>query len=152
MKKKYMKEAIKEAMKSLEHSDVPIGCIIVKDNKIIGKGHNTRYIDNSTMGHAEINAIIAANKVLNNWVLEDCELYVTIEPCQMCTGAIIQARIKKVYFGAKDEKAGCVESIYNMLDNVAFNHQVEYESGILEEECSNIVKQFFKELRRKKNE
>ncbi len=150
MKEFYMSEAIKEANKSLMHGDVPIGCVIVLNDKIIGRGYNTRNNLNSSIGHAEINAINDANKTLNNWVLEDCELYVTIEPCQMCSGAIIQSRIKKVYFGAPDYKAGCVVSLYNLFDDTRFNHQVEYEHGILEEECSNLVKNFFKDLRRRK--
>ncbi len=150
MKEFYMQEAIKEAKKSLEFDDVPIGCVIVKDDVIVGRGYNTRNDQNSSIGHAEINAITAANKTLGNWVLEDCELYVTIEPCQMCTGAIIQSRIKKVYFGANDKKAGCVTSLYKMFDDTRFNHQVLYEGNILEEECSVLVKNFFKELRRRK--
>lgn len=148
MKEIYMNEAINEAKKSLVSNDVPVGCVIVKNNKIIGRGHNTRNRTNSTIAHAEINAISDANSHLNNWVLEDCELYVTIEPCQMCTGAIIQSRIKKIYFGAADLKAGCVTSIYNLLDEKEFNHQVEYEYGILEVECSKLIKDFFKKLRR----
>lgn len=150
MKELYMQEAIKEAIKSLEFDDVPIGCVIVKDDVIVGRGYNTRNDQNSSIGHAEINAITDANKTLGNWVLEDCELYVTIEPCQMCTGAIIQSRIKKVYFGANDKKAGCVTSLYKMFDDTRFNHQVLYEGNILEEECSVLVKNFFKELRRRK--
>ncbi len=147
---KYMKEALKEANKSLENGDVPVGCIIVKDDVIVGRGYNTRYQDNSVIGHAEINAIIDANKTLKNWVLQDCEMYVTIEPCQMCAGAILQARIKKLVYGAKDRKAGCVDSLYSLLSDERFNHQVIIESGVLEEECSCLIKDFFKELRRNK--
>lgn len=150
MKKKFMEEAIEEAKKALQNGDVPIGCVIVKDNKIVGRGYNTRNKFNSSIGHAEINAIADANKNLENWVLNECELYVTIEPCQMCSGAIIQSRIKKVYYGAPDLKAGCVDSLYNLLDDERFNHQVEHESGILEKECSKLVKEFFIQLRRKK--
>ncbi|MFV0425253.1 MAG: nucleoside deaminase [Bacilli bacterium] len=146
----FMNEAIIEAKKALKNNDVPIGCVIVKDNKIIGRGYNTRNKLKSSIGHAEINAIIDANKNLDNWVLENCELYVTIEPCQMCSGAIIQSRIKKVYFGARDPKAGCVVSLYNLFNEKLFNHQVEYEEGILKEECSKLVKDFFKSLRRTK--
>ncbi len=144
----FMNEAIKEAKKSLEFGDVPIGCVIVKSGEIIARGHNTRNNLQSTIGHAEINAIKQANEVTNNWVLDDCELYVTIEPCQMCSGAIIQSRIKKVYFGAPDYKAGCVVSLYNLFDDERFNHQVEYEHGILADECSSLMKDFFKNLRR----
>ncbi len=152
MKEYYMKEALKEAIKARNNRDVPIGCVIVKDGEIIGRGHNTRYYGNSSIGHAEINAIIAANEKLNNWVLDECEMYVTVEPCQMCSGAIIQSRVKKVYIGALDYKAGCVVSLYNMFDDKRFNHQVDYEVGILEYECSSIIKEFFKEIRRKNGE
>lgn len=150
MKEKYMQEALKQAYLALENDDVPIGCVIVKDNEIVGRGFNTRNNLNSAIGHAEINAIVDANKNLGNWILEDCELYVTIEPCQMCSGAIIQSRIKKVYYGAPDLKAGCVDSLYRLLDDDRFNHQVEHEGGILQFECSSIVKNFFVELRRKR--
>ncbi len=149
---KYMKEALIEAKKSYDNKDVPVGCVIVKDEKIIARGHNTRYKDNSSIGHAEINAIQNANEFLNNWVLEGCTLFVTVEPCQMCSGAIIQSRISKVVYGTKDSKAGCVDSVYTMLSDKRFNHQVEVVSGVLEEECSKLMKDFFKELRRKKNE
>ncbi len=150
MKEFFMNEALKEAQKANDKQEVPIGCVIVLNNEIIGRGHNTRNSENNSIGHAEINAIIDANKTINNWVLNDCEMYVTVEPCQMCTGAIIQARIKKVIFGTRDIKAGCVVSLYNMLSDQRFNHQVEYEEGILKTECSTIIKNFFKELRRKK--
>ncbi len=150
MKNFFMKEAIKEAQKSLENRDVPVGCVIVYDGKIISRGHNTRHELNSTIGHAEVNAINDANKYLNNWILDECDLYVSVEPCEMCSGAIIQARLKKVYYCALDYKAGCVESLYELFDDERFNHQVEYESGILKEECEQLLKDFFKNLRRKK--
>ncbi len=146
----YMKEALIEAQKSYDNGDVPVGCVIVKDNEIIARGYNTRYMENSAIGHAEINAICNANKKLNNWVLEDCTLYVTVEPCQMCAGAIVQSRIKKVVYGTKDSKAGCVDSLYNLLSDKRFNHQVDVVSGVLEQECATIMKEFFKDLRRKK--
>ncbi len=147
MEIKYMKEALSLALNAYNNGDIPVGCIIVKDNTIVGKGYNTRHITSQTVDHAEINAIKDANKVLGTWILEDCEMYVTLEPCQMCCGAIIQSRIKKVYFGAKDYKSGCIVSHLNMLDYDFFNHKVEYQGNILEEESSVLLKTFFKELR-----
>ncbi len=147
----YMREALKEAQVAYKNGDVPVGCVIVKDGKIIARAHNTRYKENCAIGHAEINAIQEANKTLNNWVLEGCELYVTVEPCQMCSGAIIQSRIDKVIYGTKDIKAGCVDSLYNLLSDKRFNHQVEVESGVLADECASIIKKFFKQIRDEKN-
>ncbi|MBR2190125.1 MAG: tRNA adenosine(34) deaminase TadA [Eubacterium sp.] len=150
MKEKYMREALKEAEKAKKLNEVPIGCVIVKDNKIIGRGYNRRMKDKNTLSHAELNAIKKASKKLKDWRLDDCEMYVTTEPCQMCAGAIVQSRIKKVYIGCMNPKAGCAGSIMNLLQVDKFNHQVEIESGVLEEECSGILKDYFKELRNNK--
>ena len=148
-KEKYMKEALKQAKKAAKIGEVPIGCVIVFDGKIIGRGYNRRMTDNDTLSHAELNAIKKASKVMCDWRLDDCEMYVTTEPCQMCAGAIVQARIKKVYIGCMNPKAGCAGSIMNILQVDKFNHQVEVEKGIMEEECSKILKDFFAELRQK---
>ena len=145
-----MREALKEAEKAKKLNEVPIGCVIVKDNKIIGRGYNRRMKDKNTLSHAELNAIKKASKKLKDWRLDDCEMYVTTEPCQMCAGAIVQSRIKKVYIGCMNPKAGCAGSIMNLLQVDKFNHQVEIESGVLEEECSGILKDYFKELRNNK--
>lgn len=144
---KYMKEAIKQARRALKINEVPIGCVIVHNDEIIGRGYNRRMRDKNTLSHAELNAIKKASKKLDDWRLDDCEMYVTTEPCQMCAGAIVQARIKKVYIGCMNPKAGCAGSIMNLLQVDAFNHQVESESGIMEEECSSLLKNFFKKLR-----
>ncbi len=149
MKETYMREALKEAEKAKRINEVPIGCVIVKDDKIIGRGYNRRMKDKNTLSHAELNAIKKASKKLKDWRLDDCEMYVTTEPCQMCSGAIVQARIKKVYIGCMNPKAGCAGSIMNLLQVDEFNHQVEIESGVLEEECSNMLTEYFKELRAK---
>ena len=147
---KYMKEAIKQAKKAYALDEVPIGCVIVYEDKIIGRGYNRRNTDKNTLAHAEIQAIKKASKKMNDWRLEDCTLYVTLEPCQMCSGAIVQSRIKKVVVGCMNPKAGCAGSILNLLQEDRFNHQVELETGILEEECSQMMKNFFKELRKAK--
>lgn len=147
MKEKYMKEAIRQAKKARDIGEVPIGCVIVYQDKIIGRGYNRRMIDKNTLSHAELNAIKKASKKLNDWRLDDCDMYVTTEPCQMCAGAIVQARIKKVYIGCMNPKAGCAGSIMNLLQVDKFNHQVEIEKGILEEECSTLLKEFFRHLR-----
>lgn len=144
---KYMKEAIKQARRALKVNEVPIGCVIVHNDEIIGRGYNRRMVDKNTLSHAELNAIKKASRKLNDWRLDDCEMYVTTEPCQMCAGAIVQARIKKVYIGCMNPKAGCAGSIMNLLQVDAFNHQVESESGLLEEECSGLLKEFFRRLR-----
>ena len=128
----YMKEAIKQAKKAAEIGEVPIGCIIVKDGRIIARGYNRRNKDHSTLSHAEIRAIKKASKVLNDWRLSDCTLYVTLEPCQMCAGAIVQARIPRVVMGCMNPKAGCGGSILNILQMKEFNHQVEVRRGVLE--------------------
>ena len=146
---KFMSLALKQAKKALVKDEVPIGCVIVKDGKVISTGYNLRETKQNSLLHAEIIAINKACKKLNNFRLENCELYVTIEPCIMCAGAIIQARIKKVYYGAHDIKYGAVQSVTNTFC-VPSNHKVEFESGILEDKCSDIVKSFFKELREKK--
>jgi len=144
---KYMKEALKEANKAYRLGEVPIGCVIVYEGKIIGRGYNRRNTDKSTLCHAEITAIKKASRVIGDWRLEGCTLYVTLEPCQMCAGAIIQARIDKVVMGSMNPKAGCGGSLLNILEMDCFNHQAEVERGVLEEECSEILTRFFKELR-----
>lgn len=144
---KYMKAALKEAMKAYKLGEVPIGCVIVYEGKIIGRGYNRRNTDKSTLSHAEITAIKKASKVVGDWRLEGCTLYVTLEPCQMCGGAIIQARMDRVVMGSMNPKAGCGGSILNILEHEAFNHQAQVTRGVLEEECSELLKKFFKELR-----
>lgn len=147
---KYMKEAIKQAKKAAAAGDVPIGCIIVKDDKIIARGYNKRNAKKTTLAHAELLAIEKASKKLGDWRLEECTMYITLEPCQMCAGAIVQARIPRVVVGAMNKKAGCAGSILNLFQVEEFNHQVEFQKGILEEECSFLLSDFFKTLRRKK--
>ena len=144
---KYMREALKEARKASRIGEVPIGCVIVYQDKIIGRGYNKRNKNKTTLAHAELIAIQKASKTMGDWRLEDCTMYVTLEPCQMCSGAIVQARIKKVVVGAMNPKAGCAGSILNILQMKEFNHQVELEIGILEEECTQVLQTFFKELR-----
>lgn len=144
---KYMKEAIKQAKQAWAIGEVPIGCVIVFEDKIIGRGYNRRKADKNTLSHAELNAIRKASRKLGDWRLDDCEMYVTLEPCQMCSGAIVQARIRKVYIGCDNPKAGCAGSIMNLLQVEAFNHQVEITRGLLQQECSNMLTTFFKELR-----
>ncbi len=147
---KYMKEAIKQAKKAADAGDVPIGCVIVHENKIIARGYNKRNARKTTLAHAELLAIEKASKKLGDWRLEECTMYITLEPCQMCAGAIVQARIPKVVVGAMNKKAGCAGSILNLFQIPAFNHQVEFEQGVLEEECSAILSDFFRQLRLKK--
>ena len=147
---KFMKEAIRQAKKAYKIGEVPIGCIIVHDGKIIGRGYNRRTIDKNTFAHAEIQAIRKACKKMNDWRLEECTMYVTLEPCQMCSGAIVQSRMTRVVVGCMNPKAGCAGSILNLLQMEEFNHQVELEIGVLEEECSQMMKAFFKELREAK--
>lgn len=149
---KYMKEAIKQAKKAYAIGEVPIGCVIVYEGKIIGRGYNRRTIDKNTIAHAEMLAIKKASKKMDDWRLEECTMYVTLEPCQMCSGAIVQSRMKKVVIGRMNPKAGCAGSILNLLQMEQFNHQVELEIGVLEEECSGLMKSFFKELREKKRD
>lgn len=145
---KYMREAIKQAKKAYEMNEVPIGCVIVCEDKIISRGYNRRTTDKNPLAHAEMIAIKKASKKVGDWRLEDCTMYVTLEPCQMCSGAIVQSRMKKVVVGCMNAKAGCAGSILNLLQMDAFNHQVELETGVLEEECSLLMKNFFKELRK----
>ena len=147
---KYMKEAIKQAKKAALAGDVPIGCVIVYQDKIIARGYNRRNTDKSTLAHAEIIAIKKASKVIGDWRLEDCTMYVTLEPCQMCAGAIVQSRMKKVVIASMNPKAGCAGSVINLLQMAQFNHQVEIEVGLLGEECSNMLSTFFRKLRARK--
>jgi len=147
---KYMKEAIKQAKKAAAAGDVPIGCVIVKDDKILARGYNKRNAKKTTLAHAELLAIEKASRKTGDWRLEECTMYITLEPCQMCAGAIVQARIPRVVVGAMNKKAGCAGSVLNLFQVEAFNHQVEFEKGILEKECSAILSDFFKDLRVKK--
>lgn len=149
---KFMKAAIREAKKAGKIQEVPIGCVIVSDGKIIARGYNRRNIDKNTLAHAELSAIKKASKKLGDWRLEGCTMYVTLEPCPMCAGAIVQARIPKVVIGSMNPKAGCAGSVVNLLQMEGFNHRVEVEQGILEEECSQMMSGFFRELRLRKKE
>ena len=144
---KYMKEALKQAKKAYALGEVPIGCVIVYQDKIIARGYNRRNTDKNTLAHAEITAINRASKKIGDWRLEDCTLYVTLEPCQMCSGASIQSRITNVVMGCMNPKAGCGGSILNILEMPQFNHQANVIRGVMEEECSAILQKFFKELR-----
>lgn len=146
---KYMKEAIRQAKKAAALGEVPIGCIIVYEEKIIARGYNRRIIDKNVLSHAEIIAIKKACKKMGDWRLEGCTMYVTMEPCPMCAGAIVQARIPSVVIGCMNPKAGCAGSVLDMLHEDGFNHQVETQTGVLGEECSRMLKSFFKELRKK---
>ena len=147
---KFMKQAIKQAKKAYAIGEVPIGCVIVHDGKIIGRGYNRRTIDKNTLAHAEIQAIRKACKKMDDWRLEECTMYVTLEPCQMCSGAIVQSRMTRVVVGCMNPKAGCAGSVLNLLQMEEFNHQVELVTGVLEEECSQMMMSFFKELREAK--
>ena len=142
-----MKEALRQAQKAYALGEVPIGCVIVYQGKIIGRGYNRRNTDKNTLAHAEITAINKASKKIGDWRLEGCSLYVTLEPCQMCAGAIVQARIDEVIMGCMNPKAGCGGSILNILEMPQFNHQVKVTRGVLEQECSAMLTEFFKELR-----
>lgn len=144
-----MKEALKQAQKARSLGEVPIGCVIVYQGRIIGRGYNRRMTDRTALAHAEISAIRKANRILGDWRLDDCEMYVTLEPCPMCAGAIVQSRIAAVYIGAMNPKAGCGGSILNLLEESRFNHQCRVERGILAEMCSQMLKEFFLELRKK---
>ena len=145
-----MKEAIRQARKAGKLNEVPIGCVIVRGGKIIARGYNRRNTDLNTLAHAELQAIRKASRVVGDWRLEDCVMYITLEPCQMCAGAIVQARIPKVVIGSRNPKAGCAGSVLDLLHVPAFNHQVELEEGVLTEECSELLVSFFRELRQKK--
>lgn len=148
----FMERALTLAKEAEKFDEVPVGAVIVKDNRIIAEGFNHKEIANCATRHAEIEVIESASKVLNNWYLEGCELYVTLEPCMMCCGAIINSRVDYVYFGAYDKKTGCAGSVYNLLEDKKFNHQPMVVGGILEEECSKILSNFFKKKRLEKKE
>lgn len=149
---KFMKAAIREAKKAEKIEEVPIGCVIVYEGKIIARGYNRRNIDKNTLAHAELSAIKKASRKLGDWRLEGCTMYVTLEPCQMCAGAIVQARMDKVVIGSMNPKAGCAGSVLNLLQVPAFNHQTDLQTGVLEEECSAMLSNFFKTLREKKRQ
>lgn len=150
MEEKFMKDAIKQAKKALALEEIPVGAVIVKNGKIISRGYNKKEIKQDATRHAEIIAIEKASKKLKNWRLIDCEMYVTVEPCVMCAGAILSSRIKKVYIGTNDNRMGAVGSVLNLFEDYTFNHTVEYEKGILKDECESLIKDFFKYLRNKK--
>lgn len=147
---KFMRLAIAEAKKAEAIGEVPIGAVIVQHDEVISTGHNKRESTQSTLSHAELIAIEKANERLNSWRLEDCTIYVTLEPCPMCAGALVQSRMKRVVYGAKDYKAGCVGTLMNLVIEERFNHQVEWTSSVLEEECASLLTNFFKQLREKK--
>lgn len=147
---RFMKAALAQAQKAYALEEAPIGCVIVYEGKIIARGYNRRNTDKNTTSHAEINAIRKASKKLGDWRLEGCTIYVTLEPCQMCAGAIVQARITRAVIGSMNAKAGCAGSVLNLLEMPQFNHQVEVTRGVLREECSDILSRFFRELREKK--
>ena len=147
LQEKYMREALKQAKKAMRLGEVPIGCVIVYEDRIIARGYNRRNTDKNTLSHAEISAIRRASRKLGDWRLENCTLYVTLEPCQMCAGAIIQSRIPEVVIGCMNPKAGCGGSILNILEMPEFNHQAKVVRGVLETECSEILQEFFKDLR-----
>jgi len=149
---KYMKEAIRQAMKAYALNEVPIGCVIVYQDTIIARGYNRRNTDHNTLSHAELNAIRKASKKLGDWRLEECTMYITLEPCQMCAGAIVQARVSNVVIGSMNAKAGCAGSVLNLLDMPEFNHQVNVTYKVMEEECSSMLSKFFKELRQQKKQ
>lgn len=149
---KYMKAAIAQAKKAYKLREVPIGCVIVQNDKIIARGYNRRNTDKNTLAHAELAAIKKASRVTGDWRLEDCTMYVTLEPCQMCAGAIVQCRMKRVVIASMNPKAGCAGSVLNLLQIAAFNHQVDITSGVLDEECSAMLSGFFRELREQKRE
>ena len=149
-KEKFMKEAIKQAKKAYDKEEIPVGAVIVKDGKIIARGYNKKEEKKDTTQHAEIIAIQKASRKIGAWRLQDCEMYVTLEPCAMCTGALIQARLKRVYIGTMDPKTGACGSVLNLLEDYKFNHKVEVETNIMQKECEKILKDFFKYLRSKK--
>ena len=149
-REKFMKEAIRQAKKAYLLEEVPIGCVIVHEGKIIARGYNRRNTDRNTLSHAELIAIRKAAKKLGDWRLEECTMYVTLEPCQMCAGAMMQARLTEAVIGCMNPKAGCAGSVLNILEMDGFNHKVQVTRGVLEEECSQMMSQFFRELREKK--
>ena len=142
-----MREALRQAKKAYAKSETPIGCVIVYEGRVIARGYNRRNTDGNTLAHAELTAIRKATKVIGDWRLEGCTIYVTLEPCPMCAGAIVQARIPECVIGCMNPKAGCAGSVINLLDMQGFNHQVQVRRGVLEEECSKLMKEFFRELR-----
>ncbi len=144
---KFMREALRQAKKAYAKSETPIGCVIVYEGRVIARGYNRRNTDGNTLAHAELTAIRKATKVIGDWRLEGCTIYVTLEPCPMCAGAIVQARIPECVIGCMNPKAGCAGSVINLLDMQGFNHQVQVRRGVLEEECSKLMKEFFRELR-----
>ncbi len=148
---RFMKEAMKQAKKAYETGEVPIGCVIVENStgRIIGRGYNRRNTDKTTLAHAEITAIKKASKVMGDWRLEGCTIYITLEPCPMCAGAIVQARLDRCVYAAPSDKAGCAGSVVNLLEEPGFNHQVALTKGLMEEESQALIKRFFKELRLK---
>lgn len=148
---RFMKEAIRQAKKAYALEEVPIGCVIVYEGRIIARGYNRRNTDKNTLAHAELIAMKKASKKLGDWRLEGCTMYITLEPCQMCAGAIVQARVSRVVIGSMNPKAGCAGSILNLLQMAQFNHQAEMETGVLGDECSRMLSGFFKELREKKS-
>lgn len=150
LQEKFMKAALKEAGKAYLLDEVPIGCVIVQEDKIIARGYNRRNTDKNTLAHAELTAIKKASRKTGDWRLEDCTMYITLEPCQMCAGAIVQSRMKEVVIGAMNPKAGCAGSVLNLLQMSQFNHQVEITKGVLADECSAMLSGFFAELREKK--
>ena len=152
IQEKFMREAIRQAKKAEALMEVPIGCVIVCQDKIIARGYNRRNTDKNTLSHAELNAIRKASKKLGDWRLEGCTMYVTLEPCQMCAGALVQSRIDEVVIGTRNAKAGCAGSVINLLDMKEFNHQVKITEGVLEEECSAMLSNFFRKLREIKKE
>lgn len=147
---KYMKEALRQAKKAAALGEVPIGCVIEFEGKVIGRGYNRRMIDKTALAHAEITAIRKACRIMGDWRLEGCTIYITLEPCPMCAGAIVQARIPRVVIGSMNPKAGCAGSVLNLLQEKGFNHQAEVKTGVLQEECSCMLSAFFQELRRKR--
>ncbi|HOB63610.1 MAG: nucleoside deaminase [Clostridiales bacterium] len=150
MREKFMRMAIKEAMRAAEEDEVPVGAVVVMNGKVLCRAHNRKEARNNAVFHAEIEAITKAAKKLNNWYLDECELYVTLEPCAMCAGAVINSRIKKVYFGAYDPRFGCCGSLYNLVADKRFNHTAEVEGGILAEECGAILTEYFRKKRKEK--
>lgn len=151
-KEKFMRAALREAKKAYALDEVPIGCVIEREGKIIARGYNRRNTDKNVLAHAELAALKKASKKTGDWRLEDCTMYITLEPCQMCAGAIVQARMGRVVIGAMNPKAGCAGSILNLLEMSEFNHQVNVERGVLEEECSAMLSEFFKKLRKQKKQ
>ena len=149
---RFMRQAITQAKKALKNGDVPIGCVIVREGKVIARGYNRRNMDRQSLAHAELMAIKKASKIVGDWRLEDCKMYVTLEPCQMCAGAIVQARMPEVIMGCMNPKAGCAGSVINLLDMEGFNHRVKITKGVLQEECSTMLSDFFKKMREKGKE